>query len=128
MKPRTCHECNKELLKLELQGQTVDKCPACEGIFFDAGELESILNLMNLYQGLHLDEEDIDSVPEKEHHRIVKCPDESSPMDPRDVMGLTIDVCPACQGIWLDRGEIAGLKMAENHIRQNLNLYIRLGE
>lgn len=128
MKPRTCHDCAKILDKIEMQGQLVDKCPVCEGIFFDRGELESILHLINLYQAMQLDEEDIDSVPEAEHQRIVKCPDDGSPMVPKDVMGLVLDHCSACGGIWLDRGEIATLKMAENHIRQNLHLYIRLGE
>lgn len=126
--PRTCYECDESLQKIELQGQTVDRCPKCEGIFFDAGELESIIHLVKLYQGLKLDEEEIDSVPEVEHKRIVHCPEDNAEMQPHDIMGLTIDRCPQCKGVWLDRGEIAALKLAENHIRQNLNLYIRLGE
>ena len=126
--PRICHECQKDMLQKELMGQTIDFCPKCEGFFFDQGELEDIIHLVKLYQGLHLDEEDILSVPHAEQVRIVHCPHDKSEMQPQDIMGLTLDVCDECKGIWLDQGEIAALKMAENHIRQNLNLYIRLGE
>jgi Zn-finger nucleic acid-binding protein len=125
---RICHACKQQLKTELMQGQQVDRCPQCEGIFFDKGELGSIVHLIKLYQGLHLEEEDIDSVPVAEHRRIVFCPQDQSEMVPKDIMGLTIDHCPECEGIWLDSGEIATLKMSENHIRQNLNLYIRLGE
>lgn len=128
MANRECFACNVNLQQLDMQGQIVDRCPECQGTFFDKGELESVLHLVKLFQKVIIDEEDIDSVPELEHKRIVVCPEDKSEMSPRDVMGLTIDVCPECEGIWLDRGEIAALKLAENHIRQNLSLYIRLGE
>lgn len=125
---RICHACNQQLKIETMQGQQVDRCPECEGIFFDKGELGSIVHLVKLYQGLKLEEEDIDSVPIAEHRRIVLCPEDGTAMDPKDIMGLTIDHCRECEGIWLDSGEIAALKLAENHIRQNLHLYIRLGE
>jgi Zn-finger nucleic acid-binding protein len=128
MANRECLACNRPLERIEMQGQTVDRCNGCEGIFFDQGELESVIHLVNLFQSVTIDEEDIDSVPQKEHERIVYCPEDRTEMNPKDIMGLTIDICPKCNGIWLDRGEIAILKLAENHIRQNLSLYIRLGE
>ncbi len=125
---RTCHECDANLDEIDLHGQRVDKCPKCFGIFFDEGELDKIIHLIELYQGMKLEEGDIDSVPEEEHRRVVRCPEHDEPMVPMDVAGLTIDKCPVCEGIWLDNGEITALKIAENHIRQNLRLYIRLGE
>ena len=37
----------------------------------------------------------------------MKCPRcESSALDERERDGVTIDVCRACRGIWLDRGEL----------------------
>lgn len=125
---RNCHECNQPMQEIDLHGQKVDECSSCLGIFFDKGELEDIVHLIELYQKIPIAEADIDSVPVEEHRRIVKCPHDSIPMDPRDIAGLVIDVCPECQGIWLDAGEISALKIAENHIKQNLQLYIRLGE
>jgi Zn-finger nucleic acid-binding protein len=116
------------MTEVDLHGERVDKCEQCSGLFFDKGELGSIVHLIELYQKVPVSEDDIDSVPIEEHRRIVRCPDDSKPMDPKDIAGLTIDVCPECQGIWLDSGEITALKIAENHIKQNLQLYIRLGE
>ncbi|GAB4285155.1 MAG: hypothetical protein Kow0029_31930 [Candidatus Rifleibacteriota bacterium] len=128
MTERICYSCNKKLDLIRLHDQTLDICPECQGIFFDQGELESVIYLVKLFQTEKLEEEDIESVPEHEIKRIVQCPEDQTSMVPLDVMGLTIDQCPHCQGIWLDRGEIAALKLAENHIKQNLSLYIRLGE
>ena len=40
----------------------------------------------------------------------MKCPRcETSRLDERDRDGVTIDLCPACRGIWLDRGELEKL-------------------
>jgi Zn-finger nucleic acid-binding protein len=125
---RKCYECGLELEEIDFHGQKVDRCDKCEGLFFDKGELESILHLVKLFQTIKVGETDIDSVPEHEHRRIVSCPEHNIPMKPLDLAGLTIDQCPECFGLWLDNGEISALKMAENHIQQNIQLYIRLGE
>lgn len=29
-----------------------------------------------------------------------------SPLEPKFVRGVEVDICPTCRGIWLDRGEI----------------------
>ena len=125
---RHCFECACDTVEIDLHGEKVDKCPKCGGLFFDKGELDNIIHLAKIFQTADLEEEDVDSVPEEEHKRIVHCPADNSEMTPMDVVGLTIDVCPTCKGIWLDNGEISTLKIAENHIKQNLQLYIRLGE
>jgi uncharacterized protein len=37
----------------------------------------------------------------------VKCPRcETSVLDERERNGVVVDVCPACRGVWLDRGEL----------------------
>lgn len=125
---RTCHACETELITENLHGETVDRCPRCNGVFFDQGELENIVKLVNLFQSARLDEEDIDTVPGVEKQRAVKCPVHRTRMTERDIGGITVDMCGECGGIWLDDGEITALKLVENHIRQNLQLYIRLGE
>ncbi|MGK7345846.1 MAG: zf-TFIIB domain-containing protein [Candidatus Nitrospinota bacterium M3_3B_026] len=38
-----CPKCGMELLELDYRGLKIDKCPTCEGIWLDAGELDSIL-------------------------------------------------------------------------------------
>ena len=38
-----CPKCGYDMKEEPLEGLTVDRCTHCEGIFFDAGELEQIL-------------------------------------------------------------------------------------
>jgi uncharacterized protein len=39
----------------------------------------------------------------------VNCPRCEKVLQEREREGLTIDVCPSCRGIWLDRGELEKL-------------------
>ena len=38
-----CPKCGQPMVEEPLFGLSVDRCTACEGVFFDAGELEQIL-------------------------------------------------------------------------------------
>jgi ribosomal protein L32 len=38
-----CPKCGHELLEETLEGVKVDRCSFCEGIYFDAGELDHVL-------------------------------------------------------------------------------------
>ena len=38
-----CPKCGHELLEESLEGVKVDRCSFCEGIYFDAGELDQVL-------------------------------------------------------------------------------------
>ena len=52
---------------------------------------------------------------EEEHEQTVKelaiarCPRDGERLARRDVHGVTIDDCPVCHGIWLDKGELEAL-------------------
>ena len=37
-----CPKCGHDLAERELEGVTVDQCTFCEGVFLDAGELDSL--------------------------------------------------------------------------------------
>jgi hypothetical protein len=39
-----CPKCGNDLAEISYKGVSVDKCTACEGIWLDAGELETILD------------------------------------------------------------------------------------
>jgi uncharacterized protein len=40
----------------------------------------------------------------------MKCPRcETETLDERDRDGITVDACPSCRGLWLDRGELEKL-------------------
>jgi predicted Zn-ribbon and HTH transcriptional regulator len=38
-----CPKCGSDLHTLQLKGLDVDRCPACNGTWFDAGEMEQLL-------------------------------------------------------------------------------------
>lgn len=42
-----CPKCGMELIEIDHEGILVDKCSTCEGIWLDAGELESTSKLGN---------------------------------------------------------------------------------
>ena len=42
------------------------------------------------------------------------CPVCSVPLGPVQRVGIEIDVCPRCRGVWLDRGELQKLLDREN--------------
>ena len=38
-----CPKCGKNMIEIEMDEILVDKCESCQGIYFDAGELELLL-------------------------------------------------------------------------------------
>lgn len=40
-----CPKCGMHLIEIDYKGIRVDKCSACEGIWLDSGELESVSTL-----------------------------------------------------------------------------------
>jgi uncharacterized protein len=40
-----CPKCGLELIEIDYKGIKVDKCSECEGVWLDAGELETVSNL-----------------------------------------------------------------------------------
>jgi len=125
---RLCPSCSAELQEVELYKEVIDRCNKCGGAYFDRGELESIITLVEVFRKIKLDEAELDTIPELEKIKEVKCPADGMIMKKIEIAGTYIDICPGCEGIWLDSHEIVALKIAENHIRENLNLYVRLGQ
>ncbi|MEK7482800.1 MAG: zf-TFIIB domain-containing protein [Planctomycetota bacterium] len=125
---RLCPVCHLELQETQLYLQTVDRCSQCNGIYFDTGELESIVKIVDIFNHIHLSEDDIDPISAIEKKRILKCPQDQSIMIKEEIgEDIVIDLCEQCQGIWLDDHEITALKRIETHISNYLNLYIKLG-
>jgi Zn-finger nucleic acid-binding protein len=36
----------------------------------------------------------------------MKCPQDGTPLAMSERLGVEIDYCPSCRGVWLDRGEL----------------------
>lgn len=125
---RLCPVCRVSLSESKLQTQIVDRCPQCNGIYFDKGELDALNQLVCMYTQMNLSEDEIDTIPEAEKNRQLLCPADGTLMSKVDIASHIIDECPQCKGIWLDDHEVVALKISERHINQNLSLYFKLGD
>jgi Zn-finger nucleic acid-binding protein len=84
----------------------VDLCGSCGGAWFDAGELDKYLDS-------RLSPLPVPAVPEIVRsdldRRAGKCPRGHGPLQKRPAPSnprLTLDVCGACGGSWVDGGEL----------------------
>ncbi len=106
-----CPACHSLMIVVEHERIELDYCPGCSGAWFDAGELELMLERMALEHSLPL--AGLLSSPESETaEKRRKCPICGRKMkkvtvgeDPE----VLIDVCPAGDGLWFDGGEVIQL-------------------
>ena len=127
MQMRKCPKCHNQVLgEYWTQSQMVDRCATCGGQFFDDNELESIIEMVEIIQEIEIDETDIETLEETSTPSYL-CPEDENKMVREDYGGVSVDICPKCDGVWLDKGEIIALKGTEDHIKNNMKLYISLG-
>lgn len=118
---RICPRCSDNLVTMNIGGQqtlSIDRCPQCLGIFFDRGELETVMDdsVTRVYE---IDHQRLHELSENERQvsdfdksvRYVRCPACQTMMN-RHVFGtrsgVIVDRCRA-HGVWLDAGELGQL-------------------
>ena len=89
----------------------LDQCFVCNGVWFDAGELQKYLSEnCTIVNSPEIDRPLI----EKADKKISKCPHcnvDMVKLPAPKAPGITIDSCSTCQGIWLDSGELDRLEL-----------------
>ncbi len=119
-KSMKCPKDKNELIKeLYEDCVEVDKCPTCQGIWLDEGELEIIEEtIKNDYSGQLKKRPDyINEAFNMARSRLEKeytCPICDRTLNKREYgycSQVIIDVCPSCRGIWLDDKEIQKLEI-----------------
>lgn len=101
----------------------VDQCFECNGVWFDAKELESYLkeNLIVINSA-----EVCPELKQEHDEKIGHCPicdiELSKEQAPKD-KNITIDKCQKCQGIWLDMTEI---DILEEQNEESINKLLKL--
>src|SRR4051812_19912618 len=116
-----CPKCPGQLEDHEIEGLHVDCCFVCEGLWFDAGELQEVLqrdgkdlDFVDVggqeYDGLELKKAGIDL--DNKTGACPRCNDKTSlvPHEYEKNHTLKIDVCPKGHGVWLDGGEIQKMR------------------
>ena len=124
---RVCPVCSIPLDVRHMSGEEIDLCTKCGGSFYDDGELERILSLFAHYERVQVNEPEIEAITVVERARQVLCPVDQTLMTPEEKAGVVFDRCSRCDGIWLDGGELVALRLAQENIKENLSLYLRLG-
>jgi len=121
-----CPKDENELIKeLYEDCVEVDKCPKCQGIWLDEGELEIIEEtIKNDYSDELKKQPDYineafnmaRSLAEEEY----TCPICNNALNKREYgycSQIIIDVCPSCRGMWLDDKEIQKLEIFFERLR-----------
>jgi len=88
-----------------LLGVEVDQCPDCTGIWLDAGELEPILGAMPPAAALERTEATF-----TEDEAPMRCPRCGAVAVLLAAPPVKVNMCSACQGLWLDAHELETLK------------------
>lgn len=117
--PKPCPKCAAsagQLVAIEVDEHEVDRCTGCGGIWFDKGELGSLLNHDTGKIRALLGGDD----PEALDQKTGTCPRDRARMvrvtSARNRQ-VIIETCPTCQGIWLDGGEFERIKRSQPNVR-----------
>ena len=101
-----CPACRQEMIVVEYRQIELDICPSCRGAWFDAEELELLLD------SLHLEVRAQDlfrPLPQKSAEAVRRCPYCRRKMKKALVgpgEGVMIDRCRREHGVWFDGGEL----------------------
>ena len=111
-----CPACSGTLFRVELQDVTVDVCKAsCGGVWFDNFELEKMDEAHeHIGEPLLSIELDVETPVEVDHDERRKCPRCKDIVMMRHFHNaknkVEIDLCPGCNGTWLDMGELRTIR------------------
>lgn len=116
-----CPKCVGKLGKKIIESIEVDVCFVCEGIWFDAKELEEVVKKDSRdFQFLDVGREEFDGKEAAEFKKNLdaktgKCPrcSDGTALASREYKSkhrINVDVCPKGHGVWLDGGEIKELR------------------
>ena len=112
-----CPKCVGKLEEKAVENVNLDVCWVCEGIWFDSGELEKVLNSDSKdFDRIDMDRKSLDGKEatnlredlDKTTGKCPRCGDETmlQRIEYKNKEGLYVDVCPKGHGIWFDSGEI----------------------
>jgi len=107
-----CPACNSLMIVVEHEKIELDYCLNCSGVWFDAEELELLLETMEL-EGTRLSLDNILTSPDaKSVEKKRNCPICGRKMKKATVghePGVLIDACSWGDGFWFDSGEVGQL-------------------
>ena len=107
-----CPKCDdQEMSQSTHQGIEVDRCPACQGIWLDRGEVMKILSQQLADQIDHGDAEGIDEEKDAAPATCRSCDQPMAALTGQS--GVRFDYCRKCRTMFLDAGELKALQQAK---------------
>jgi MFS transporter, PAT family, beta-lactamase induction signal transducer AmpG len=104
-----CPKCRADMEQFDYEGIEVDRCTICNGIWFDAGEIDA---LRNKQAAATIDTGDARTGKQRNAMRSYQCPRCSGAMVTVVGPGQThilYETCGSCNGSYLDAGELKDL-------------------
>ena len=98
-----CPRDGAELDKVQLEDVTFDRCPRCDGAWFDRGELARIVGDVDI-------ERMAAAVAPLAQMSTFACPRCAGDCFRTRVVDVETDACTSCRGVWLDGGELASAR------------------
>lgn len=103
-----CPNCKRDMIVVEYHQIELDRCPNCDGIWFDSGELELFLSAGKLGNSQEIVAGILISPVIEAPHQSRKCP--ACHRNMKEVAigqpPVHLDVCRQGDGLWFDGGEI----------------------
>jgi len=107
-----CPTCKHPMIVVEYKQIELDYCPSCNGVWFDAGELELMLERVNLKPNVVSGKSILNLTEAATAEKKRKCPICGRKMRKELIGGkpkILIDACPAGEGLLFDGGEVDAL-------------------
>jgi Zn-finger nucleic acid-binding protein len=103
-----CPNCRNQTIVVEFRKIELDFCTNCEGVWFDGGELELLIEIAKLDRPYNMMQEILDSPEVSMLHKERKCPICGRGMAERGFgkPSVNIDICRFGDGIFFDGGEL----------------------
>ena len=123
--PADQNEMVKELYEDSVE---VDRCSECNGVWLDKGELEKIQETIKNDYKEDLEQpknilRSVKSMAIAKKEQPIRCAECDCTMERKEyayTSMIMVDVCPLCQGIFLDHGEIKALEVFfERNLKAN---------
>lgn len=130
-----CLKCVGVLKKKIMEHVEIDVCPVCEGIWFDAKELEKIIEADSKdFKFLDVGREEFDGKEVEEFKKeldtkAAQCPYcKEKTLLVKKSFGegksiVVVDVCPNGHGVWLDGGEVNALRKNKDNSDEVKNIF-----
>ena len=107
-----CPACHNLMIVVEHEKIELDYCVNCSGVWFDAGELELLLETMQLEDSALSLNSILTSPEAKAAEKRRRCPICGRKMKKATIghePEVLIDACPRGDGLWFDSGEVGQL-------------------